>query len=323
MIFFADITILVFSYFLISRSSSAPKNPVSGCILYCMSLCLHWKPPSGFYSSMIALVPPALKAFYLSDNTMCSASLWQPLHPSTHKSPHPVISPSHLKSIYQKKRSHNSERLTWGATSAPALFTAMSSRSIVLLGAFEMRRVGFFLCGAFVNATAAVAQIWAPLMSFSPVLQKIPAICKVIWWIGMLPTESAQCANEWCWLSTQHMDAMYLFRIYSLVSCQWRQIYLHPSSVPSPLVQVWHFTALPAVDVLNVFCMWNYFCEAVHLCRPRHPSRVPPPRPLFHSWRIGGGTCRKSTPVLSSAEREREMRSRFYVAARKCPHHFS
>lgn len=121
MIFFADITILVFSYFLISRSSSAPKNPVSGCILYCMSLCLHWKPPSGFYSSMIALVPPALKAFYLSDNTMCSAPLWQPLHPSTHKSPHPVISPSHLKSIYQKKALPQFRAVNLGSDQRPGI----------------------------------------------------------------------------------------------------------------------------------------------------------------------------------------------------------
>ena len=144
-------------------------------------------------------------------------------------------------------------------------------------------------------------------MSFSPPCsRKSPLYVKSFDGLGCCQTESAQCANEWCWLSTQHMDAMYLFRIYSLVSCQWRHIYLHPSSAPSPLVRVWHFAALHAVDVLNVFCMWNYFCEAVHLCRPRHPSRVPPPRPLFHSWRIGGGTCRKSTPVHSSTERERE-----------------
>lgn len=142
-------------------------------------------------------------------------------------------------------------------------------------------------------------------MSFSPVLQKIPAICKVIWWIGMLPTESAQCANEWCWLSTQHMDAMYLFRIYSLVSCQWRQIYLHPSSVPSPLVQVWHFTALPAVDVLNVFCMWNYFCEAVHLVAPD----TPPASPHQDHYFTPGGSEEElvgSRPLCSPAQRERE-----------------
>lgn len=77
-------------------------------------------------------------------------------------------------------------------------------------------------------------------------------------------------------------------------------------------MQFWHFTALHTIDLINIFCMWNYSARQ-SICAVGFSSHlftlVPHWRPLFNShcalgveptpvWEEGKGSPPLCTPAL-------------------------